>query len=84
MPFRTLIKNGDEIEIIAAIQLPNESWLHHATTGKARAAIRQALRERQTAGYADLGTEIVASLFSSEGHEYTRAFRALGVLEYET
>ena len=51
LPFRTLIKNGDEIEIIRGdSQLPNESWLHHATTGKARAAIRQALRERQTAG----------------------------------
>jgi guanosine-3',5'-bis(diphosphate) 3'-pyrophosphohydrolase len=87
LPFRTLIKNGDEIEIIRGdSQLPNESWLHHATTGKARAAIRQALRERQTAGYADLGAEMVASLFSSEGHEYTRDLseRARGVLEYET
>jgi (p)ppGpp synthase/HD superfamily hydrolase len=87
LPFRTLIKNGDEIEIIRGeSQLPSESWLHHATTGKARAAIRQALRERQTAGYADLGAEMVASLFSSEGHEYTRELseRARGVLEYET
>ena len=87
LPFRTLIKNGDEIEIIRGdFQLPNESWLYHATTGKARAAIRQALRERQTAGYADLGAEMVASLFSSEGHEYTRDLseRARGVLEYET
>ena len=87
LPFRTLIKNGDEIEIIRGeSQLPNESWLHHATTGKARAAIRQALRERQTAGYAELGAEMVASLFSSEGYEYTRDLseRARGVLEYET
>ena len=87
LPFRTLIKNGDEIEIIRGdAQLPNESWLHHATTGKARAAIRQALRERQTAGYADLGAEMVASLFSSEGDEYTRDLseHARVVLEYET
>ncbi|MAI69277.1 MAG: bifunctional (p)ppGpp synthetase/guanosine-3',5'-bis(diphosphate) 3'-pyrophosphohydrolase [Rhodobiaceae bacterium] len=87
LPFRTLIKNGDEIEIIRGeAQLPSENWLHHATTGKARAAIRQALRERQTAGYAELGAEMVASLFSSEGYEYTRDLseRARGVLEYET
>ena len=85
LPFRTLIKNSDEIEIVRGdSQLPNESWLHHAATGR-HAAIRQALRER-TAGYADLGAEMVANLFSSEGHEYTRDLseRARGVLEYET
>ena len=40
LPFRTLLKNGDEIEIIRGdATLPSENWLHYVKTGKARAPL---------------------------------------------
>lgn len=86
LPFRTSLKNGDEIEVIRSqTQLPAENWLYHAKTGKARAAIRQALRESEQADYADLGQRMLKSIFESEGHQLSKQVleRALGVLNYE-
>ncbi len=85
LPFRTLLKNGDEIEIIRAEnQLPSENWLPYVNTGKARAAIRHALRESQLAGYAQLGETMLKSLFAAENLTPDRDLleRALGVLDY--
>ena len=67
LPFRTLLKNGDEIEIIRDPgHLPSENWLHYVSTGKARAAIRQTLRDKQTGAYADLGQKMLDTLFENE------------------
>jgi (p)ppGpp synthase/HD superfamily hydrolase len=87
LPFRTLLKNGDEIEIIRGDNtLPSENWLHHVKTGKARAAIRHALREREEADYIKLGAQMIDSLFAAEGlkADGTLLERALGVMHYET
>ena len=87
LPFRTSPKNGDEIEVICdKNQLPTEAWLHHAKTGKARAAIRQALRESQQAAYAELGQNMLKSIFDSEDKVLSKPVleRALGVLKYAT
>ena len=83
LPFRTLLKNGDEIEIIRGEKtLPSENWLNHVHTGKARAAIRHALRERETADYIQFGNKMVENLFRAEDVEPTKPVleRALGVL----
>ena len=85
-PLRTPLENGDEIEIIRAEDhLPNESALHQVVTGKARAAIRHALREREAADYAALGENMVQSLFVGAGHQADRTIieRAVGILDYE-
>jgi guanosine-3',5'-bis(diphosphate) 3'-pyrophosphohydrolase len=87
LPFRTQLKNGDEIQINCDnTQLPSETWLYHAKTGKARAAIRLALRDSQQAGYADLGQKMLKSIFESEDQELSKQVleRALGVLKYAT
>ncbi len=87
LPFRTLLKNGDEIEIIRGENnLPSENWLHHVITGKARAAIRHALREREEADYIKLGGQMIDNLFAAEGIEADSGVleRALGVMHYET
>ena len=87
LPFRTLLKNGDEIEIIRGDKtLPSESWLHHVKTGKARAAIRHVLREREEADYIKLGGQMIDNLFAAEGLEADTELleRALGVMHYET
>lgn len=87
LPFRTLLKNGDEIEIIRREgQLPGENWLNHVHTGKARAAIRHALREREAADFIKLGRQMVDNLFAAEAVDSTDTVleRALGVLSIET
>ena len=87
LPTRTMLKNGDEIEIIRGeTQMPSENWLHYVSTGKARAAIRQALRDREESDYLRLGEEMVRNLFVAEGLEATADLleRALGVLGIET
>ena len=86
LPFRTLLKNGDEIEVVRGDSpLPSESWLNHVKTGKARAAIRQALREREEADFIALGRQMVDKLFAAEGLEAddTLLERALGLMHYE-
>jgi guanosine-3',5'-bis(diphosphate) 3'-pyrophosphohydrolase len=87
LPFRTSPKNGDEIEVICdKNQLPTEAWLYHAKTGKARAAIRQALRESQQTAYAELGQNMLKSIFDSEDKDLSKPVleRALGALKYAT
>lgn len=87
LPFRTSPKNGDEIEVICdKNQLPTEAWLHHAKTGKARAAIRQALRESQQTAYVELGQNMLKSIFDSEDKDLSKPVleRALGALKYAT
>ena len=87
LPFRTMLKNGDEIEIIRGEeQLPNESWLNHVQTGKARAAIRHALREHEAADFISLGRQMVDNLFAAEAVESDDNVldRALGVLSYSS
>jgi GTP pyrophosphokinase len=59
MPLRTPLANGDVVEIIknphAAPQL---SWLAFVVTGKARAAIRRAVRMRERAEVAEIGAKL--------------------------
>ncbi len=87
LPFRTLLKNGDEIEIIRGeSQKPMANWVNHVQTGKARAAIRHSLREREAAEFMALGEQMIESLFAAEGlaAEGTLLERALGVMHYES
>ena len=47
LPLRTEIKNGDIVEVITApYSNPNPSWLTFIKTGRARAAIRHALKTK--------------------------------------
>ena len=85
LPFRTLLKNGDEIEIIRGDeQLPSENWLNHVHTGKARAAIRHALREREADDFIKLGAQMIENLFAAEAVDSSTGVldRALGVLSF--
>ncbi len=87
LPTRTMLKNGDEIEIMRGEQtVPSENWLHYVRTGKARAAIRHALRDREEADYLQLGQQMIANLFAAEGLEASDELleRALGVMHIET
>ncbi len=64
VPLWTRIKNGQSVDVITADgQTPQATWLDIATTGKARAAIRRALRELDRDRYIKLGRELARSAF---------------------
>lgn len=56
MPLRTQLNNGDVVEIIKSEGAgPELSWLGFVVTGKARAAIRRAVRQKERAEIAVFG-----------------------------
>jgi len=72
VPLWTRLKNGQSVEIIAAEgQTPQVSWLEIATTGKARTAIRRALREVDRERFIKLGRELARSAFEHIGRKAT-------------
>ena len=59
MPLRTALKNGDVVEIIKSKSAsPQLSWLGFVVTGKARAAIRRAVRAKERAEVAAIGRKL--------------------------
>ena len=77
MPLRTALSNGDVVEIIKSrTASPQLSWLGFVVTGKARAAIRRAVRAKERAEIAAIGRklfdEIAARLPSKIGKKAIR------------
>ena len=67
MPLTTKLKSGSEVEIIIdQNHTPPASWENIAATGKARAAIRRAVRLNEQKRAALLGEQIVQSVLKSE------------------
>ena len=59
MPLRTPLDNGDVVEIIKGKQAePQLSWLGFVVTGKARAAIRRAVRLKEREEVAAIGRKL--------------------------
>ena len=72
VPLWTRVKNGQSVEVITADgQTPQATWLDIATTGKARSAIRRALREVDRGRYIKLGRELARSAFEHVGKKAT-------------
>lgn len=72
VPLWTRIRNGQSVEIITAQgQTPQATWLDIATTGKAKSAIRRALREVDRGRFIKLGTELARSAFGHVGKKAT-------------
>jgi GTP pyrophosphokinase len=60
VPLRTVLRNGQTVEIITAKGAqPNPAWVSFVTTAKARAAIRQYLRSLKKGEAAELGTRML-------------------------
>jgi len=60
MPLRTPLANGDVVEIIKSRKSePQLSWLGFVVTGKARAAIRRAVRAKERAEVAGIGRKLL-------------------------
>ena len=78
MPLRTPLSNGDVVEIIKSPNAePQLSWLGFVVTGKARAAIRRAVRLKERAEVAAIGSklfdEIAARVPAKIGKKAIRA-----------
>ena len=70
VPLRHTLNNGDQVEIITSnSQTPKQAWLAIAKTGRARAKIRQALKE-STARQADSAREMLIRKFKNHKIEY--------------
>ena len=69
MPLRSVLKNGDEVEIIRSrAQAPMRMWEKMVVTGKARSAIRRALRSHQAEEDVYLGRRLLEALFEQAKH----------------
>ena len=70
VPLRTTLENGDQVEILKSEgQEPQPGWLTFAITGKARAAIRRYIRQKQRGEEVALGEtlyEEIIGRFSPE------------------
>ena len=59
MPLRTVLNNGDVVEIIKNRSAsPQLAWLGFVVTGKARAAIRRAVRQKEKQEIAAIGRKL--------------------------
>ena len=68
LPLVTQLRSGDEVEIIRdQNHLPPMNWLGIAATGKARAAIRRAVRHAATQRAFALGEHVLNMLLEREG-----------------
>ncbi len=84
---RSALKDGDEVEIIRSKNVVlSPAWEGIVKTGKARSAIRRALRSQQKQAHQRLGREILASIFRMNGHPVADESleRALGHFELES
>lgn len=71
-PLWKRIKNGQSVTVITADgQTPQAAWLDIAITGKARSAIRRALRELDRDRYIRLGGELARAAFEHVGKKPT-------------
>ncbi|MEM6907464.1 MAG: bifunctional (p)ppGpp synthetase/guanosine-3',5'-bis(diphosphate) 3'-pyrophosphohydrolase [Pseudomonadota bacterium] len=78
MPLRTPLNNGDVVEIIKGKYAePQLSWLSFVVTGKARAAIRRSVRQKERAEVSAIGSklfdEIAARVPARIGRKAIRA-----------
>ncbi|WP_420861451.1 RelA/SpoT family protein [Algirhabdus cladophorae] len=72
VPLWTRLKNGQSVEIITAEgQKPQVTWIDIAVTGKAKSAIRKALREEDRERFVKLGQELARVGFSNIGKTAT-------------
>jgi len=68
VPLRTQLRNGNHVEILTSEwSRPNPSWLDHVVTGKARANIRNFLKQQQRGEAVSLGERMLDKALQSLG-----------------
>ena len=63
VPLRTQIQNGDQVQILRSkAQHPDPSWETFAVTGKARAAVRRFVRQKERDDHIALGRKLYENI----------------------
>ncbi|MBC6406874.1 MAG: bifunctional (p)ppGpp synthetase/guanosine-3',5'-bis(diphosphate) 3'-pyrophosphohydrolase [Rhodobacteraceae bacterium] len=89
-PLGAQLRNGQTVQIITARgQTPQEAWLDMVQTGRARTAIRSALRKQEQQRFAQLGLELMRTALARENLTLTdklldTAARCLRVKDRDT
>ena len=84
VPLWTRLRNGQSVEIVTAeAQTPQATWIDIAITGRAKSAIRRALKAERRVGHVRLGRELARAAFAQLGKRATdkalrTAARAMG------
>ncbi len=77
VPLRTVVSNGQTVEIITAKGAhPNPRWVNFITTAKARYSIRQYLKNLRGGEARDLGRRLLNQALRDSGSSLRRAGRA--------
>jgi GTP pyrophosphokinase len=90
VPLWTRLRNGQQVEIITATgQTPSPHWEDMAQTGRAKSAIRRALRERLREEQVGLGRDLAEQSFARAGRSggnkaFAAAAAKLGMASVET
>ena len=72
VPLWTRLKNGQSVDIVTAeAQAPQATWIDIATTGRAKSAIRRALKAERRTGHVRLGRELARAAFAHLGKRAT-------------
>ncbi|WP_109563758.1 RelA/SpoT family protein [Jannaschia seohaensis] len=72
VPLWTRLRNGQSVEIVTAEgQTPQATWIDIATTGRAKSAVRRALKAQRRSGYVRLGRELARAAFAQIGKRAT-------------
>ncbi|MBL4813362.1 MAG: bifunctional (p)ppGpp synthetase/guanosine-3',5'-bis(diphosphate) 3'-pyrophosphohydrolase [Rhodobacteraceae bacterium] len=72
VPLWTRLKNGQSVEVMTAEgQTPQASWVDIAVTGRAKTAIRRALRDADRGRFIKLGKELARVAFENHGRKAT-------------
>jgi GTP pyrophosphokinase len=83
MPLRTILNNGDQVEIITyQHQCPSPTWERFVVTGKARARIRRFIRSQQREQFKELGKSLLQKACLKEGVAYTEKSMLLAVQHF--
>ncbi|MGB3555725.1 MAG: RelA/SpoT family protein, partial [Jannaschia sp.] len=68
VPLWTRLRNGQSVEVVTAEgQTPQGTWIDIATTGRAKSAIRRALKAERKGGHVRLGRELARAAFAQVG-----------------
>jgi GTP diphosphokinase / guanosine-3',5'-bis(diphosphate) 3'-diphosphatase len=74
VPMDTRLRNGDEVRIATSKSgTPPAAWETLAVTGRARGAIRRAVRDSLRRQYAELGRRLIVAEFKRYGATFTEA-----------
>ncbi len=83
-PLKTLLKNGDQIEIITSeASQPSPLWERFAVTTKVKSQLRRFFKSKKKDEYILLGREILTNFFQKENYEINSTVKEKIKMEFK-